>query len=144
MIPTTRGWFNTLQLGLLVSAIGWGISFCFTFSSWEDASNQLGAMGLGVIEYRPLMDYWLRMASSVFGCIGIASFLACLQPQKYESLIRLLGPFHFVIGTTLAFSAYQNHLDSSVHVSFIPDIVFCTLAGVLIQLPLWVGRSQPR
>ena len=140
MIPTTRGWLNTLRLGLLVSAIGWGISFYFTFGSWKAATDQLRGMGADPIVYQPLLDYWLRMASSVFGCIGVGSAIACVRPQAFAGFIRLLGPFHFVIGITLSVAAYANHLTPQSHPTFIPDILFCFLAGTLIQLPL---RSEP-
>ena len=141
MIPTTRGWLNTLQIGLAVSAVGWGIALFFTFAPWNAAADQLESMGAGFIPYHPLADYWLKMASAVFGCIGLASAIACFRPQRFESFIRLLGPFHFVIGIILAISAYQNGLNPKVHISFVPDIVFCFLAGTLIQLPLLYGRK---
>lgn len=143
MIPTTRNWLRTLQLGLLFSSIGWGISFFFTFAPWSMAVAQLRAMGAGPIPYDPLADYWLRMASAVFGCIGIASALACVRPQDFASFIRLLGPFHFVIGITLVTAAYQNDLDSNLHPTFIADIVFCFTVGVLIQLPLLSRCKSP-
>lgn len=141
MLPTTRAWLNTLQTGLLVSAVGWGISFFFTFTPWDVSVEQLKDMGSGPIPYHPLADYWLKMASSVFGCIGIASALACFRPQAFASFIRLLGPFHFIIGTTLIIAAMRNGLTPSLHPSFIPDIVFCFLAGTLIQLPLLCRRK---
>ena len=145
MIPTTRGWFNTLQLGLIVSAVGWGIALYFTFAPWSAAAGQLQDMGAGPIPYNPLADYWLKMASCVFGCIGIASAIACFRPHAFASFIQLLGPFHFVVGTTLAISAYLNRLTPELHPSFIPDIVFCFLAGTLIQLPLlYARRASPK
>ena len=143
MLPQSRPWLNALRLGLLFSAAGWGISFSFTFASWNAAAGQLAVMGAGWIEYRPLLDYWLRMASSVFGCIGIGSALACLRPQTFVSFIQLLGPFHFIIGTTLTIAAWRNHLTPGLHPTFIPDIVFCFLTGTLIQLPLvWGWRTN--
>ena len=144
MIPTIRGWFNTLQVGLIVSAIGWGMSFFFTFAPWSVAADQLENMGAGPMPYHPLLDYWLKMASSVFGCIGIASAMACFRPYFFASFIRLLGPFHFVIGITLAIAAYRNRLNPALHPTFIPDIVFCFLAGTLIQLPLLCGHKTVR
>ena len=141
MIPTTRGWFNILRMGLLVSAIGWGISFYFTFASWSAATHQLYGMGAGPISYQPLLDYWLRMASAVFGCIGVGSGIACVRPQAFAGFIRLLGPFHFVIGITLGIAAYANRLTPQLHPAFGPDIVFCFLAGTLIQLPLLYARK---
>jgi len=142
MIPKSRSWLNTLRLGLLVSACGWGISFYFTFSSWDDSANQLYAMGAGQIKYRPLLDYWLKMASSVFGFIGVGSAIACFRPHAFGSFIRLLGPFHFLVGVTLACAAYRNHLEVRLHPTYIPDIVFCFLAGILIQLPIMAEAGR--
>lgn len=136
MLPTERIWLNILRLGLLLSACGWGISFIFTFSTWNSAAGQLQDMGADRIAYDPLLNYWLRMASSTFGCIGIGSALACLRPASFFGFIRLLGPFHLIVGTTLAISAYRIPLTPSLHPTFIPDIVFCFLAAFLIQTPL--------
>lgn len=122
--------------------MGWGISFYFLFAPWSAAADQLDGMGAGPIPYNPLADYWLRMASSVFGFIGIASVLACIRPHYFVVLIRLLGPFHFIIGTTLALAAYCNQLTPDLHPTFIPDIVFCFTTGLLIQLPLFLGRQS--
>jgi hypothetical protein len=135
MLPADRPWLNILRLGLLVSACGWGISFFFTFAPWQIAARQLYEMGANEIAYDPLLDYWLRMASCAFGCIGIASALACIRPMKFTGMIGLLGPFHFIVGTTLAVAAYNNRLTPDLHSTFIPDITFCFLAGTLILLP---------
>jgi len=146
MLPTSRVWLNVLRLGLLASAAGWGISFFFTFSTWEIATNQLYDMGANTIPYDPLLNYWLKMASAAFGCIGIASALACARPHAYVGLIRLMGPFHFFIAVTLAVAAYQNDLTPTLHPTFVPDITFCMIAGTLIQVPLvhtWrAGRKR--
>lgn len=136
MLPTGRNWLNILRLGLLVAACGWGISFYFTFAPWNTAVAQLQDMGANEITDDPLLDYWLRMASSAFGCIGIAAALACARPTCFEGLIRLLGPFHFLVGTTLAVAAYRNNLTARLHPTFIPDITFCFIAGLLIEVPL--------
>lgn len=133
-----RGWLRTLQLGLLLSSIGWGISFLFTFSSWESASDHLYVMGAGTIEYRPLLDYWLRMASAAFGCIGIASALACVRPLCFQGLIVLLGPFHLFMGIVLAVSAVNNDLNTESHPTFVADITFCFVTAILIVVPLAV------
>lgn len=93
-------------------------------------------MGARRIAYDPLLDYWLKMASSTFGCIGIASAMACARPRFFESLIVLLGPFHYFVCATLIVAARANHLDPEVHTSFIPDIIFCGVTGTVIILPL--------
>lgn len=128
-----------LQIGLLFSGLGWGISFYFTFSTWDSAADQLYLMGAGTIEYNPLLDYWLRMASAAFGCIGIASILACVRPAFFHGLILLLGPFHAFVGGVLAVSAMRNNLNSESHPTFVADITFCLITAVLITLPLAVA-----
>lgn len=135
LIPAGKGWLGTLQFGLLFSSIGWGISFIFTFSTWDSAADQLYLMGAGRIEYRPLLDYWLRMASAAFGCIGIASALACLRPVFFQGLIVLLGPFHLIVGSVLAASAVINHLNTDSHPTFVADITFCFVTALLIIAP---------
>ena len=129
-------WLACLRLGLLISSVGWGISFYFAIVPWEAAAAQLDGMGLGYLEYRPLLDYWLRMAAVAFGCIGIASGLACKYPDKFRGMIQLLGPFHLLMGITLIMAARSNQLDRELHPTFGPDIVFCLLVGILVTGPV--------
>ena len=136
MIPAGKGLLRTLQLGLLLSSIGWGISFIFTFTTWDFATDQLFLMGAARMEYHPLLDYWLRMASAAFGCIGIASALACLRPTCFQGLIVLLGPFHVFMGIVLATSAVNNELNTGSHPTFVADITFCFVTAFLIIIPL--------
>ena len=142
MIPATKGWLRILRIGLLFSSLGWGISFYFTFTTWDTASDQLYLMGAGTIEYNPLLDYWLRMASAAFGCIGIASLLACMRPVFFQGLILLLGPFHAFVGTVLVVSAICNHLNTESHPTFVADITFCFITAALIMLPLAVSFTR--
>jgi len=128
-----------LRLGLLVGACGWIISYFFTFVPWDMARDQLYEMGSRPIRYDPMLDYWMRMASGTFGCIGILLAVVCVSPSRFVPLIKLLGPFHLVMGTILLVSALNNHLAPPRHTSFIADITFCFITGVLIQLPLWFG-----
>lgn len=136
MIPTSQSWLRILRLGLLFSSIGWGISFFFTFASWDLASEQLHLMGARPITYDPLLDYWLRMASAGFGCIGIASALACIRPNSLPGLIALLGPFHLFVGIVLTTAAVNNRLDPELHPTFLADISFCFVTAILIITPL--------
>lgn len=139
-IPISRGWLRTLRLGLLLGSIGWGISFYFTFASWDMAADQLFLMGAGRIDYHPLLDYWLRMASAAFGCIGIAAALACVRPRAFPGMVLLLGIFHFFMGCVLAVSAVLNKLDPEIHPAFRADITFCFITAILILVPLAVAK----
>ncbi|BCU76945.1 hypothetical protein [Luteolibacter sp. LG18] len=135
-IPESRGWLRILRLGLLFSACGWGISFWFTFVPWDEAADQLQGMGARPLRYDPILDYWLKMASSAFGCIGVASALACWRPGAFAGLVKLLPGFHLFVGTTLLVSSRLNHLNPHRHQTFIADITFCFVTAVLIGLPL--------
>ena len=136
MIPVTQTGLRTLRLGLLLSSIGWGVSLVFTFSTWDSDSNYLYQMGAGMMKYKPLLDYWLRMASATFGCIGVASALACVRPVFFQGLILLLGPFHLFLGVVLTVAAIGNHLHAVSHSTYVADITFCFLTAILIITPL--------
>jgi hypothetical protein len=138
-IPTGQ-LLRILRLGLLLSSIGWGISLIFTFSSWKSVSDQLYGMGAGKIEYRPMLDYWLRMASSAFGGIGIASAIALFYPKRFFGVILLLGPFHLFVGTVLLIAAINNDLKMELHHTFVADITFCFATAILILIPILFAK----
>lgn len=132
LIPSSGGLLRLLRLGLLLSCIGWGISFWFAFASWDSVSDQFYYMGAGRMAYQPMLDYWMRMAGAAFGCIGIASGLACLYPRFFRGLVFLLGPFHLVVGAFLFAAARSNNLDQDQHPNFVADITFCFVTATLI------------
>jgi hypothetical protein len=101
-------------------------------------------MGAGMMKYKPLLDYWLRMASATFGCIGVASALACFRPVFFQGLILLLGPLHLFLGVVLTIAAISNHLHTGSHPTFVPDITFCYLTAILIITPLAVTYIRGR
>ena len=138
MIPSSKVLLRALQIGLIFSSMGWGISFIFTFSNWDSASDQLYLMGAEPIEYQPLLDYWMKMASAAFGCIGIGSALACMRPVLFRGFILFLGPFHLFVGSVLVASAVTNQLNPESHPTFIADITFCFITAFLIMTPLAV------
>jgi predicted neutral ceramidase superfamily lipid hydrolase len=124
--------YAALRFALLLGGLGWSISFAFTFSSWQTSTDLLYGMGAKPIEYQALLDYWLKMASALFGCIGLL-FLACFtKMHKYAVIIPLLAYGSIFIGSILLFSAYQNSLDPQLHPSHIIDILFCYIVGILI------------
>jgi hypothetical protein len=124
--------------------MGWGISFLLTIPAWPDVAAKLEWMGAAPIPYQPMLAYWLKMASAVFGFIGVASALAYLWPDRYEAVIRLLGPFHLAIGAVLIAAAVSNGLEYPRHRSFVWDIGFCFITAALIGLPLLADRNRTK
>ena len=134
---------NRIMLaGLMLCAVGWGISFFVAMNPWSDAVQKLYWMGADEIAYQPLLGYWLKMSAAVFGCIGIASALAFHRPDRYQSLIRLLAPFHLFIGFVLIWAAWENQLVPTRHRAYRWDIGFCFAVATLVGGPLLFARPE--
>lgn len=116
---------------LLLGSGGWFVSFFFTFTSWSVSENILHGMGAEKIAYQPLLDYWLKMASSAFGCIGIMYFICFLNPKRYFYTINLLSYMSIFVGAVISYSAIKNKLSYPAHPTFIIDIIFCFYVGVV-------------
>lgn len=138
----TPGLLRTLKAGLFLSAFGWGLSFVFTIEPWNSAVLRLYQMGAETIAYQPLLAYWLKMASAVFGCLGVASAVCFMRTERMIEVIRLLVPLHLIVGITLVSSAVSNKLDPAVHKSFVADISFCFLTAALIGVPLAIQARR--
>jgi hypothetical protein len=140
----TPGLMRLLKAGLFLSAFGWGLSFVFTIEPWNRAVLRLYQMGAEQIPYQPLLAYWLKMASAVFGCLGVASAICFMRTERMIEVIRLLVPLHLVVGITLVCSAASNKLDPAIHKSFVADIAFCFVVAGLIGVPLAIQARRRR
>lgn len=117
------------RFSLLLAASGWAISFIFTFSSWRRGVDILSHMGADFIKYQGVLDYWLKMASSVFGCIGIIYFICYLYPDENVKTIRFLSGLSIFVGTILVYAAIKNNLVYPNQPTFPIDIAFCYFTG---------------
>ncbi|PCJ54335.1 MAG: hypothetical protein COA79_21990 [Planctomycetota bacterium] len=124
--------YNILKFALILGFCGWGISFLFTVTSWSYSTGILYGMGASEIVYQPLLDYWLKMASAVFGALGIVFLLPLFNMKKYEVLLPILGFISLFVGIVLIISSCNNSLDSDIHITFIPDIIFCFVTSSCI------------
>ncbi len=120
---------RALHYLLLLGACGWGISFIFTLTAWGWSTNQLYCMGATNIEYQPLLDYWLKMASSTFGCIGGIYFVCFLNPKKNHLTINYLSILSITVGIVLLISSQVNQMTYAEHPTHYVDIPFCILVG---------------
>lgn len=129
-----------LQLGLLIASIGWGISFFFTFAPWSVAMEQLRSMGAPPTRYLPLLDYWLRMASATFGCVGISALVCLFRPREHAGLVRMLGWFHLFLACVLGSAVLRNGMNTRDQPTFPADITFCLLVAGLVLVSGWKGE----
>jgi hypothetical protein len=86
-------------------------------------------MGAGIIKYQGVLDYWLKMASSTFGCLGVIYFICFLYPDENWRTIRYLSCLSIFVGTTLVYSVIQNGLTYPDQPTFPIDIGFCLFTG---------------
>ena len=143
-IPSiTTNKYKLLKFALLLGSVGWGISFYFTFTSWENSTNQLYQMGATPIQYQPLLDYWLKMASSLFGGVGIIFFICYRNPAKYKTTIPLLCYPSILVGVVILSSALLNKLTLSIHPTYPADITFCFLVGISIIYSISNNLTNP-
>ena len=128
--------YYLLYLGLILGAIGWGISFISSILSWETLMKILEYFSFPSLDYHPLLDYGLRLSTVIFGCIGILFLLCAIKINQYLNLIVKLGIFSIFIGTVSLVLVFQNNLLDTYGLIILGDGVFCLLVGGLILLSL--------
>jgi len=128
-----------LRLLLGFSALAWGVSFYGVFASWSDAEQALQGLGAKSMAYDPMLDYWLRMASGVFGFIGIWYFILLLRPQKFHAAIPWFGVLMMAEGIILLVHGLRLHLPPF---PFYGDVAACLLGGCGILL--LSGAARPK
>jgi len=134
--------YSIIRIGLMIGACGWLISFYFTFRSWDENVSTLMAMGADKVSYQPLLNYWLKMASSTFGCLGIMFLIASFRPDKFKTLSFMLAGLSAIVGTVILFSAINENLNPDKHLTFTAEITFCYLRAALIVIPCIVPKSS--
>ena len=126
-----------LQVILLATAFGWGISIYGIFCSWESALHQLKGLGADNIPHDPMLDYWLRMTAGAFTCIGIFLAMMALNPKKFSAAIPFAGVLLFAEGIVLLVHGIRLNLEP---IPFYVDTAFCFATGIGI----WLLRNEAR
>lgn len=90
-----------LRLFLGFTAFGWGISAVGVFISWSQAESLLQGLGAKPINYDPMLDYWLRMASSAFTLVGVWYLALMIWSKKFCAAIPWFGFLMLVEGVIL-------------------------------------------
>jgi hypothetical protein len=133
-----------LRLFLFLGCAGWAISVFGVFLPWDLALAGLMNFGAERLPSQPMLDYWLRMASTAFTLIGVLFGIAGANPRKYAAMIPLLGWFSVVEGLVLAFHGIRLGL---APFPFLADTLFCLFVGLGILLAgrrLAKTRRPPR
>ena len=58
---------------------------------WETAAGALQGMGAKPINYDPMLDYWLRMASGAFALVGTGYLFLAVNPRKFAVMLPWFG-----------------------------------------------------
>jgi len=124
-----------LRLFLGYSALGWGVCLAGVFVSHETMLELLrffggvDASGLG----DPIYDYWFRMASSVFGLVGIVYLVLAANPAKYAVALPWAGIFMVAEGIVLFVHGILLDLPPT---PWLGDVGFCLVGGVGILVAM--------
>ena len=123
-----------LRLFLVFSALGWVVCVIGVFLSWSSFTNLLHGLGGPIVEYDPMLDYWLRMTAGAYTLIGLLYLLLALQPAKYRAVIPWFGWVMLVEGLVLLVHGIRLGL---APFPFYADVTASLLGGGGI---LWFAR----
>jgi len=115
-----------LKLFLGFAAFAWGVSVVGVFASWPEAETLLECFGAKPIAYDPMLDYWLRMASSAFALVGVWYLILMLWPRKFHAAIPWFGALMLVEGLILLIHGLRLHLPPF---PFYGDVAGCLVIG---------------
>lgn len=124
-----------LRLALGFSAFAWGASVFGVFASWPVAMEALQGFGAGSINYDPMLDYWLRMATGVFTLVGVLFLVLAIRPQQHRTIIPWFGGLMLIEGVVLLVHGLRLHLPP---LPFVADALACLGAGAAI---LYLSRG---
>lgn len=125
-VPESAVRLRLLRLFLGFSAIAWGVSVCGVFLSWTAAAQALEGLGAQPINYDPMLDYWLRMASGAFALIGCWYLILAIWPRRFSVAIPWFGVLMLVEGIILLVHGVRLGLDP---LPFYGDTAACFIGG---------------
>ena len=119
-------YLRLLRIFLGFAAFAWGISIVGVFLSWPAAVEALRGLGAGPVNYDPMLDYWLRMASGAFALIGGWYLVMMIWPQKFAAAIPWFGGLMVAEGIILLVHGIRLSLPP---LPFYGDTAACLLGG---------------
>jgi hypothetical protein len=101
VLMTTTGWALTWMLRMTGGAMLCALVFVFCPFEWMAAIH--GRLGLGQLEYTPLMSYLTRTLSAMYAGTGAILLFLSFDVQRYLPLIRFFGLLAVVggVGVTI-------------------------------------------
>src|SRR5579863_7556784 len=115
-----------LRLFLGFATFAWGISAVGVFASWAQASEMLQGLGARPIQYDPMLDYWLRMASGAFALVGVWYLMMMIWPKRFYAAIPWFGWLMIFEGIILLVHGLRLKLWPF---PFYGDVSACLLGG---------------
>ncbi|HEV3340206.1 MAG TPA: hypothetical protein VG125_07605 [Pirellulales bacterium] len=122
---TTRDLFN-LRVLLVVSALGWGMSFFAALAPWFLVVRWIEAIGGLTSPDHPMIQYWVRMPGAGFGFIGLFYMRLALRPLQRLDWMPFASLLGLVVGTVILVQALILHLPFA---RFRIDTLFCFGCG---------------
>ena len=132
---------RVLQLVLLFSGVGWGLSFLFLVWDWDSAMVALGLMGGRSLSYDPFLLYWMKVIGAIFGCFGIFCFVIARRPKRYGVIIPWVGWLHIIGGLVAGGAALDLEMTPSAFPTLVAELSFFGTIGVTL---IWLTSGNSR
>ena len=130
---------RVLRLLLVFAAVTWGAAGVGVFLDWSAAAAAMVGLGAAPIQYDPMLDYWLRMASGAFGLLGCWYLTMAIWPLRFADAIPWFGLLLLLEGAVLFVHGVRLQLPPF---PFFGDVVACIVGGVGILLLFPAARPR--
>ena len=74
-----------------------------------------------------MVQYWLKMAATVYTLMGCFFVMAAIRPIKYQSVIGPIGIFHMLLGVVLLINGLMVGIEA---IPLYVDVGFCFCIGL--------------
>jgi hypothetical protein len=127
-----------LRAMLIVVALTGLFSGVAVFIPWKSTVailERLGIEGVPTVFSSPIIEYWILMMAAACIVVGYLYLVAALNPQKYKSLLPILGWGLILIGVTTGYHGFRLGISPW---PFYADLGICAVCGPGI---VWLSRT---
>lgn len=126
MNETDKKYLLLLRVFLLSAAVAWGCSVLGLVLPWSMVDKELQGLGAGAID-DTMVQYWLKMAATVYTLGGCFFVLVAIRPIKYRAVIGFVGYLHMILGAVLLGNGLVLGIEA---IPLYVDVGFCFCVGL--------------
>lgn len=124
-----------LRVFLFSAAMAWGVSVLGLVLPWRVVAGQLRGLGAQLNEPDIMVQYWLKMAATVYTLAGCFFAWVGIRPIQYRAVIRPIALLHLILGAVLLINGWKLGVGA---IPLYVDVGFCFCIG----LGIWATYSK--